>query len=188
MLTPTQRIFAGAVIGAATGVASIIVLLLFEHPESNMGGVAAILIGAPLGAIAGAMFADRENKAIVILWVLTLLATLVCTIGPRLMAPPIVVQLLFVFAAFRFRTGHNWPLAAIFILTAALSLFPPVAGGVTSIFDSRLDASRHVPELTVERWLLATEFAIALLIAIPIIRSARKNKSAAESAAPQRVP
>lgn len=173
MLTPTQRIFAGAVIGAATGVLATIVMLLLLHSNSNLGGLTAFFLGALL-ALAGAMFGDRENEAIIILWVLTLLATLVFAIAPKMMVAPIAIQLLFVFAAFRFRTPHKWLLAVILIVTAALSFFPPVAGGFTSIFDSRLAASRHVPELTVQRWLLATEFLIAVLLAIPIIRSAKK--------------
>jgi hypothetical protein len=183
MLTPIERISAGALIGSAAGFFGMFVFTMLTHPGSNLVGLGAFLIGAPLGAIAGAMIGDRGNKALMILWVLTLLVTLSFSIGPRLMVAPIVVQLLFVFAAFRFRTELKWALVPIFILTAVISLFPPVTGGFASIFDSRLDASRHVPELTVRRRLLATELGIAVLIAIVIVRSVHENESAAESAA-----
>lgn len=183
MLTPTQRIFAGAFIGGAIGLFGGAGLVLLLDPGSNLGPLSGILITGPLGAIIGALFADRENDVLIVLWILTLLATSLFTIAPKIMLPAIVVQLLFVAAAFRFRSRHQWILAAVFVATAIASAFPPVADsaghlvGFASIFDSHVNASRHVPEWTVQRWLLILEWAIAAAIALPI------KKAAAEAAA-----
>ena len=185
MRTPKERILAGATIGAIVGIVAVVVVSLLSSPGSNLIGLGAILIGAPLGAIAGAVIGDRENRAILILWALTLLLTVFFAIAPKMMAPPIAVQFLFVFAAFRFRSAQKWALAAIFILTAVLTLFPPVTNGFCWIFDSRLDASHHVPELTVRRSLLLLEFVIAGLIGAAIVRSA-KTKAPAGLPAPHR--
>ena len=183
MLTPAQRIFAGAFIGGFIGLFGGVGLALLLHPESNLGPLLGILVTGPFGAIVGALFTDRENQILIVLWILTLLATSLFTLAPKMMLPAIVVQLLFVAAAFRFRSGYRWILAAVFALAAIASAFPPIAdatghtAGFASIFDSRLDASKHVPDSTVLRWLLILEWAAAAAIALPI------TKAAAEAAA-----
>ncbi|HEY2321507.1 MAG TPA: hypothetical protein VGJ82_01475 [Thermoanaerobaculia bacterium] len=182
MLTPAQRIFAGVLIGGAIGFLGGIVASFLLAPNSNLAPLAAFIITGPLGAIAGAVIADRENKLLFVLWSITLLLTFLFAIGPKLMAPWIGLQLLFSIAALRYRGARRWMLFGIFILAAVVSFFAPVAAnghfaGFASIFDRRLDASRHVPELVVARWLLFVELAIAAIIAAAI------NKSAAEPAA-----
>ena len=158
---------------------------LLLHPESNLGPLTGFLITGPLGTIAGALFADRHNKILIVLWILTLLATFLFSIGPKLMLPAIVVQLFFIAAAFRFRSGHRWLLATVFVLAAIASAWPPAAdasghfAGLASIFDSRFDASKHLPEWTVRRWLLILEWAFAAAVAWPTA------KAAAEAAADQ---
>ena len=188
MLTPGQRIFAGAVIGGAVGFAGGIAAAIGFTPHSNLAPLAAYIVTGPVGAIAGAVVADRENELLLLLWSLTLLVTLAFEPSWTLMALPLALQLLFCVVALRFPSAQKWTLFAVFLLTAAASVFPPVArdghlAGFASIFDARLDASRHVPELVVQRWLLLVEWVIAGAIAVPTAISAAQNKSAAGSAA-----
>jgi hypothetical protein len=177
MLTPPQRIFAGVLIGGAVGFVGGIAAAFLLTPASNLAPLSAFIITGPIGAIAGAVIADRDNKLLLVLWSFALLMTLLFAIGPKLMAPWIGLQLLFGVAVLRRRSGHRWALFGILLLAAVVSFLPPVMAnghlaGFASIFDGRLDASRHVPELVVARWLLFVELAVAALIATAVKKSA----------------
>lgn len=203
-MAPPPRILQTALIAGAIGfTAGYVGPLIFS--DSNLGPLLGIFITGPLGAVLGMLIgiirSARQNDDgslvrqllwLAFAWALSLFFLFVYTIG-GLAWVALVLQIAVIgtggfLLAKKPRQLPGWVRQSGFlflaaaVLTVFTSMFPPLASSPTSgarfafFLDERFDASRNIPEFSVDQTMLLQEWLIIAAItaaAVFLIRAAR---------------